>query len=134
MDKHTQTFNFSSHVISDTKGIWFCKLLTTSNIVISALNVYKHAAETGLSKNTLRKEINSMTKQTRKEVSQKLLPNQHAHQPSSGSESVNTTQGIILGFVRFKTAVTHQYNLIWKHWLKMTDHFGKAQQCCTVLS
>lgn len=25
MDKHTETFNFSSYVISDTKGIWFCK-------------------------------------------------------------------------------------------------------------
>lgn len=66
---------------------------------MSAFNVYKHAAQTGLSNNTQRKEKNPTTKQTRKKTSQKLLPNQHAHQPTGGSESVSTTQGRSSGFV-----------------------------------
>lgn len=49
---------------------------------MSALHVYKHAAETGLSNNIFRKEKNPTTKQTGKKIPQRPLPNQPAHQPS----------------------------------------------------
>lgn len=107
------------------KGFGFVnKLLTTFNILISAFHVYKHAAETGLSDNTLRKEKNQTTKQTRKNISRNSLPNQYAHQPSGGSESVSTTQGTSLEFVCFKIEIIHKYNLTQKHQLTATDHSG----------
>lgn len=79
MDKHTQTFNFSSNVISDTKGIWFIQIFsnTSFTILVSALSVYKQAAQTGLSNNTQRKEIQAQNQLGKKYFKSPCLISMH---------------------------------------------------------